>query len=139
MKIRRAVIDTNVLRAGLYSSSGASYQLLRFVECGRLVPILSTTLLFEYEDILKRQQKELGLSNRSIEDVLDGLCVRGECCKIHFLWRPALADPKDDHILELAVAAGNVDIVTFNGADFVAAGQFGTRVVPPVTLLGEMR
>lgn len=139
MKNHRAVVDTNVLRAGLYSACGASYQILWMVERGQIVPLLSTTLLFEYEDILKRHQKELRLSNRAIEDVLDGFCVRGECRNIHFLWRPALSDPKDDHILELAVAAGNTDVVTHNLKDFVAASQFGVRVVTPATLLGELR
>lgn len=135
----RLVIDTNVLRAGLYSSTGASYQILRLVEQGCLIPLLSTTLLFEYEEVLVRQQKELGLTRNEIDDVLDGLCVRGESQRIFFLWRPALTDPKDDHILELAVAAGNADIVTHNIADFVAASKFGVRVMSPAELLGEMK
>jgi len=139
MTKRRAVVDTNVLRAGLHSSSGASYQILRLIERGRVIPLLSTTLLFEYEDILKRHQKALGLSNRAIEDVLDGLCARGECRRIHFLWRPALSDPKDDHILELAVAAGNADVVTHNVRDFAAAADFGIRIMTPAKLLGEMK
>ena len=139
MKKQRAVVDTNVLRAGLYSATGASYQVLRRIERGRVIPLLSTTLLFEYEEILKRHQKVLGLTNRAIEDVLDGLCARGECRRIHFLWRPALSDPKDDHILELAVAAGNADVVTHNVTDFDAAASSGIRVITPAKLLGEMR
>ena len=139
MRKYRAVVDTNVLGAGLYSSSGASYQVLRLIERGRVTPILSTTLLFEYEEILKRNQKGLGLTNRAIEDVLDGLCTRGECRRIHFLWRPALSDPKDDHILELAVAAGNVGVVTHNVRDFAAAADFGIRIMTPAKLLGEMK
>ena len=135
----RAVIDTNVLHAGLYSAKGVAHQLLRLVERGRLIPILSTTLLFEYEEVLKRHQEMLGLSHRAIEDVLDGFCVSGECHRIHFLWRPQLPDPKDDHILELAVAAGNVDIVTYNIRDFVGAASFGIRIMRPVELLGEMK
>ncbi len=139
MKKRRAVIDTNVLRAGLYSSTGASYQILRLIEQGRLIPLLSTALLFEYEEIIRRHQTELDLTYREIDDVLDGFCVRGECRIIHFLWRPALTDPKDDHFLELAVAAGNADIVTHNRSDFGAASKFGIRVISPATLLGEMK
>ena len=55
------------------------------------------------------------------------------------MWRPALSDPKDDHILELAVAAGNADVVTHNVTDFDAAASFGIRVITPAKLLGEMR
>jgi len=139
MKRFRAIIDTNVLHAGLYSASGASFRILRLIERGRVIPLLSTTLLFEYEEVLKRNQRMLGLSDLEINDVLDGLCVRGESRKIHFLWRPHLSDPKDDHILELAVAAGGADIVTHNVKDFVQASSLGVRIVTPSTLLGELK
>ena len=139
MKKFKAVVDTNVLFAGLYSATGASHQILRLIEQGRIVPQLSTTLLFEYEEVLKRNQKQLKLSDRAIEDVLNGLCSSGEGRKIHFLWRPQLSDPKDDHVLELAVAAGGVDIVTYNIKDFTQASLFGIRIVEPSKLLGELK
>jgi len=88
---------------------------------------------------LKRHQDRLGLSDRAVEDVLDGLCARGECREVHFLWRPQLKDPKDDHILELAVAAGGADIVTHNVNDFAGASAFGLRIITPAELLGELR
>ena len=135
----RAVIDTNVLHAGLYSATGASYQILHLIEQGVIAPLLSTTLLFEYEEVLRRNQKLLGLSHRAVDDVLDGLCVRGEYRRIHFLWRPQLSDPKDDHILELAVAAGGADIVTHNVNDFAEATAFGVRLITPAKLLGEFQ
>lgn len=139
MKKYRAVIDTNVLHAGLYSSSGASHQVLRLIENGRVTPLLSTTLLFEYEEVLKRNQGMLCLSDRAGNDVLDGFCVRGESRSIHFLWRPHLSDPKDDHVLELAVAAGGSDIVTHNVKDVVNASSLGVRIVTPGQLLGELK
>ena len=135
----RAVIDTNVLYAGLYSATGASYRILHLIEEGAITPLLSTALLFEYEEVLKRNQKLLGLSGRALDDVLDGLCARGECRRIHFLWRPQLSDPKDDHILELAVAAGGANIVTHNVNDFAAAAAFGVCAVTPAKLLGELK
>ena len=99
----------------------------------------SITLLFEYEEVLRRNQKLLRLSNRAVDDVLDGLCARGECRQIHFLWRPRLSDPKDDQILELAVAAGGTDIVTHNVGDLAGASAFGVRIITPAELLGEMK
>lgn len=139
MTTYRAVIDTNVLYAGLYSAVGASHQILRLIEKGRVTPLLSTTLLFEYEDVLKRNQKILKISNRAVNDILDGICYRGECRKIHFMWRPQLSDPKDDHILELAVAGGGADIVTHNARDFSNASSFGIRILTPAKLLGELK
>jgi len=42
----RIVLDTNVLYAGLYSTSGKSHQLLRAIADGRVRIALSTPLLF---------------------------------------------------------------------------------------------
>src|SRR5437763_1782829 len=132
MSQMRAVIDTNVVYAGLYSARGASFQILRAVEERRLVPVLSTTLLLEYEHVLKRHQETLDLSDEDIEDVLDGFCDRSEHQKIYYLWRPQLPDPKDDHILELAVAAGGVPIITHNDRHFAVARAFGIQVTKPL-------
>jgi len=131
MAVLRIVMDTNVLYAGLYSSRGASHRLLRAVDSGRVRIVLSTALLFEYEDVVRRSQKELGLSDRDIEDLLDGLCRVCERQKVYFLWRPCLSDAKDDLVLELAVAAGTDYIVTHNIRHFEAAGQFGVKVRTP--------
>lgn len=135
MKRFRVVLDTNVLFSGLYSSKGASYQVLRAVEDGRVIIILSTTLLLEYEDILRRSQDDLRLTDRAIQELLNSLCDISEHQKIWFLWRPCLADPKDDHVLELAVAARTELIVTHNVRDFSEAKQFGINVIRPKQLL----
>ena len=100
--------------------------------------VLSTTLLFEYEDILKRNQVDLGLSNQEIEKVLDYLCMKSEHQKIYFLWRPYLPDPKDDHLLELAIASGTKLIVTHNAKDFKGVEEFGIRSIAPQRILEEI-
>jgi putative PIN family toxin of toxin-antitoxin system len=133
------ILDTNVLYAGLYSSEGASYQILRAIERGQIQIILSTTLLFEYEDILNRKKPELGLSEKQIEAVLDNLCRLSEHQKIYYLWRPFLKDPNDDHILELAVASQTEIIVTHNIKDFNGIDNFGIRAIPPKQLLKEIK
>lgn len=128
-------MDTNVLFAGLYSASGASYQILQLIEIGRITPIISTTLLFEYEDVLKRKQKELCLSDNQINVVLDNICALSEFQKIYFLWRPYLKDPKDDHVLEVAVASKAKIIVTHNIRDFKGVDTFGVTALRPGKLL----
>ncbi len=92
--------------------------MLQAIGKDRLKLAMSTTLLFEYEDILKRNQIILGLSDEEIEKILDYLCLQSEHQKIYFLWRPRLPDPEDDHLLELAVASGTKLIVTYNTRDF---------------------
>jgi len=128
MAVLRIVMDTNVLYAGLYSPRGASHALLRAIDQGAIRIVLSTALLFEYEDILRRNQVRLGLSDQDIEELLNALCQVGEHQRIYFLWRPCLADVKDDHLLELAVAAGADRIVTYNIRHFEGAARFGIRV-----------
>lgn len=100
--------------------------------------VISTTLLFEYENILKRNQVILGLLNEEIEKLLDYICLQSEHQKIHFLWRPILPDPNDDHLLELAVASGTGLIVTYNTKDFKGIEKFGVRTIIPKELMEEI-
>jgi putative PIN family toxin of toxin-antitoxin system len=137
-KKTRIILDINVLYAGLYSSKGASFKVLRAIEGGKVQIVLSTTLLFEYEDILKRSRLILDLSNKEIENILDYLCMQSEHQKIYFLWRPRLPDPKDDHLLELAIASGTKLIVTHNTKHFKGVEAFDIRSITPKTLLEEI-
>ena len=137
-KYLQIILDTNVLYAGLYSSKGASFKVLRKTEEGCLKVVLSTTLLFEYEDVLKRNRLVLRVSNQEIEKILDYFCGHSEHQKIHFLWRPRLPDPKDDHVLELAFASQTKFIVTHNIKDFKGVEAFGIRSITPQELLEEI-
>ena len=55
--------------------------------------------------------------------------------------RPALPDPDDDFILDLAVAARCAYIVTHNLKDFRGVEKFGIQAIKPHTflnLIGEL-
>lgn len=134
-----AILDTNVLYAGLYSASGASHQVLIALEQGRIQIVLSTTLVFEYEEVLKRDQETLNLTDAEIGILLDDLCRRSKHQVVYFHWRPFLSDPKDDHILELAVASSTSTIVTHNVRDFRRTTEFGIRAITPGQLLEELK
>lgn len=137
-KMTRIILDTNVLYAGLYSLKGASYQILQAIQKDKLKTVLSTTLLFEYEDILKRNKEILNISNQEIEKILDYFCLISDHQRIYYLWRPRLPDPKDDHILELAIAAETKIIVTHNIMDFKGSEKFGIIPMRPRELLEEL-
>ena len=122
------VLDTNVLVSALRSSRGASYRLLSLVEHDIFTLHLSTTLVTEYEAVLKRGV--IALTAEEIDDVVDFVCSRAVLDKIFYLWRPVLKDPGDDFVLELAVKA-NATIVTWNVADFKHAVRFGIAVLTP--------
>jgi len=132
------VLDTNIIFAGLYSSLGASFQILRALTAGKIQPVLSVALLFEYEDVLKRNSRKLGLTHWDIDAFLDNMCSLSSFQKIHYLWRPFLPNPKDDHILELAIASQVREIVTFNVKDFKNGDAFGVKIISPKQLLEEI-
>lgn len=134
----RIVLDTNIIFAGLYSANGASHLLLRTILDGEIGLVLSTPLLFEYEDVLKRHQSALDLTDAEIDLVLDQLCAMADFQSVYFLWRPCLPDAQDDMVLELAVASQVSRIVTFNAKDFAPAYQFGIQVLSPRMLLEEL-
>jgi putative PIN family toxin of toxin-antitoxin system len=138
MDTHKIILDTNVLYAALYSSLGASYQILKRISHGRIKIVVSTTLLFEYEDILYRKKSDLGISDQQIQIILDNLCDLSSFQKIFFLWRPYPKDPKDDHILEVAVASCTATIVTHKLKDFKGVEMFGIKAITPKKLLEEL-
>jgi putative PIN family toxin of toxin-antitoxin system len=135
----RTVIDTNVIFAGLYSSKGASHQVLNAVLDKCIQPVLSVALLFEYEEVLKRNSRKLKLNHKDIDTLLDVLCSLCSLHRIHYLWRPFLPDPKDDLVLELAVASQVKTITTFNVGDFRGVEEFGVQIYSPKKLLEEIK
>ena len=66
----RVVLDTSVLVAGLRSRLGASNRLLALVAEGRCVPLVTTAVFLEYEDVLLRPEHRLatGMSERDVVD-----------------------------------------------------------------------
>jgi putative PIN family toxin of toxin-antitoxin system len=131
------VLDTNVLVAGLRSRRGASHRVLGLVAEGRIAICLAVPLVLEYEAVLKREAELLGMSEPAVDAVVDYLCSVATLTEVHYRWRPILRDPGDDHLLELAVAAGGAAIVTFNRRDFAGSERFGVRVLTPQELWQE--
>jgi len=101
--------------------------------------VLSVSLLFEYEDVLKQNARKVGFTYDEIDAFLDNLCNLSTLQTIHYLWRPYLPDPKDDHVLELAVAAQVENITTFNARDFKGIEKFGIKIMSPKKLLEEIK
>lgn len=131
MNAMRVVIDTNILYAGLYSSSGASFQLLRLIRAGQVKPCISVTLAMEYEAVLFTRLEELDLTKEQLQGFLGFFVAQAERVKVFYLWRPGLRDPGDDMVLETAVAARADYLITHNVKDFTGADRFGIRVVTP--------
>ena len=125
------VIDTNVLLSALLSNKGTSYRLLSIIDSEKFIVHISTTLLYEYEEILKLKSK---MDARYVDAVLDYICLIGKKNSIFYLWRPKLKDVDDDFLLELAVKSNSI-IVTLNGKDFKPASEYGLKVMTPKEFL----
>ena len=129
------VLDTNILFSGLYSQEGSSYSLLSEIGSGKFNLHISVPLVFEYEDILKRHQKDLKLSANDIDTVLEFICSVSTPHFLYFSWRPCLNDPSDEMLLELAIAANARYIVTYNIRHFNQIHGFNVRAIKPFDFL----
>ena len=138
MERYQIVIDTNVLAAALRSKRGASHRLLTLIDSGKFDFHISVPLVLEYEDVSKRLLDDMPLTEQDVDDVLDYLCTVAHHQQVHYLWRPVLRDPKDDMVLELAVAAQCDYIVTYNERDFQGTDAFGVGVITPGVFLKKI-
>jgi putative PIN family toxin of toxin-antitoxin system len=135
--VPRVVVDTDVIVAGLRSRRGAAFRLLSAIGHDAFEMALSIPLVLEYEDALLRAELTK-LGRDAVDDVLDYFCKVAHLQQIFYLWCPFLPDPKDDMVLELAVAARCAAIVTYNLRDFAEAQKFGVSVLEPAPFLSRV-
>src|SRR5262245_47438208 len=100
----RVVLDTSVLVAAARSNRGASHALLSGLPDARFQPVISVPLFAEYRALLLRPENLVQRAPVQVEAFLDFLLSVSHLQEVFFLWRPALPDPDDDLVLELAVA-----------------------------------
>ncbi len=133
MRPPRVALDSSVVVAGLRSRLGASNCLLELVAEQRVVPLVTTALILEYEEVLKRPEQRL-VTGMSEEDVAGFLAAFASCAEpvhVHFLWRPLLADPDVELVLECAVNGRDEGIVTHNAKDYARAFRELTALWSP--------
>ena len=132
--MKRIVLDTNILVAGLRSSNGASFAILRLVAERAVVPLVTTTLFLEYEAVLKRPEQcaTTGFSTADMDAFLREFAALAEPVDVHFNWRPQSSDPADEMVLEAAVNGRADALITHNVRDLgAAAARFGISVMLP--------
>jgi putative PIN family toxin of toxin-antitoxin system len=135
----KAVMDTNVLIAALRSRQGASFEILRRLRFGEWTAVLSNHLLYEYEEIVKRQAPELGLGLDDVDQLLNAICARGEECLLSHGWQPILSDPDDEPLVQLAIESDALRIVSHNVRHLRPAVRLGVELLRPREFLDRLR
>jgi predicted nucleic acid-binding protein len=129
------VQDTNVFVAALRSQAGASAEVLDRCLAREDQAVMGEALFAEYEELVQRESLWRGVlvTVAEREALLDDFCAAAIWQPVYFRWRPNLPDADDDHVLELAIAAGVEHLVTHNPRDF-GRGELkfaSPRVVTP--------
>jgi putative PIN family toxin of toxin-antitoxin system len=142
MKRYRVILDTNVVLAAIRSRAGASHRLLVTIGHARWQSVVTPTLMYEYEDVVRRPGVAPGLSPQDITNILDMIYRESQRQIVWFSWRPFSSDPGDDAILEAAIAGQCDYVVSFNQRHLRVVQEFGIKVLRPVDLLkliGEIK
>jgi len=140
--MKRIVLDTSVVVAGLRTRLGAGNAVLQLVAQRRLTMLASPPVFLEYEDVLKRPEHRLahGLTPEEIDEFLAELAALIEPVEVHFQWRPQSRDPNDEMVLEAAINGRAEALVTYNTGDFSAIGErFGIAILTPAEILRKVK
>lgn len=135
----RAVLDTNVIYAALYSNAGASWELLRLLRASRWTLVLSNTLCSEYEEVLAREAGSLGIKPEEVGPIIDAFCTIAELHSLRTPWIPILDDPDDEAQVHLASEARVDYVVTHNVRHLGPAREHGINVITPRDFLNILR
>jgi uncharacterized protein len=135
----RAVLDTNVLLAGLLWR-GPPYAVLEQVRNGSVTFISSPALLAELAEVLARPTFDAILSRSSTprERLLAQVRMLAEVIDPPPLATPVCRDPDDDAVLALALAA-QADVIVSGDDDLLSLSRFaGIPIVNPAQALKQM-
>ena len=95
-------------------------------------------MLAEYDDVTQRPESGIEIEPAAIDAIIRRLAAIAYKQPIYYLWRPVLPDPKDDMVLELALAATASHIVTFNRKHLQRAEEYGIKVSSPADFIIEL-
>jgi putative PIN family toxin of toxin-antitoxin system len=116
----KVTIDTNIMFQALYSSSGASHQIIKLIRDQEIQMVISKPVFLEYQDVLLRKENLslFHLTKKDIDQFLEFIAFIGKPIDIRFLLRPNLQDENDNIFTELAFAGDCRYLITKNIKDF---------------------
>ncbi len=132
----RAVIDTSVLVRALIRPQGSVGPILHQLRNGTYTLLYSDDLLEEFVSVLNRPRisQKYHVTREDVMAALRLLVLRGE----PVLTQERLSicrDPKDNHVLEIAIAGG-ADVIVSGDQDLIVPSPFrGIHIVGPAEFL----
>jgi putative PIN family toxin of toxin-antitoxin system len=136
---QRAVLDTNVLVAAFRSRTGASFEIFQRLRRDEWTAILSNYLVYEYEEVLKRDAPALSLSLTDVDQILNAVSARSEEWPLRHDWEPVLEDPDDEPLVQLDQESSALVIITHNTRHLQPAVALGIQVLKPREFLAMLR
>ena len=140
--MKRIVLDTDDVVAGMRSPGGASAALILAADEDTITLLASLPLAMEYEAVCMRPEhrQAAGLTRGEAKVYVEAVLAMAEAVEIYFLWRPQLRDANDEMVLEAAINGQADTIVTFNRRDYGnIAKRFGIEVLKPSDALERIR
>lgn len=131
----RAVVDTNVLVAALFTPTGTCARVLDLMVEGVLHPCVDPRILAEYEEVLR--DPRMPFEPHQADAVLELMHSAGEPVTARPL-AAALPHEDDRPFLEAADAAQAI-LVTGNPRHFPKRARGSVRVLSPAELLEALR
>jgi putative PIN family toxin of toxin-antitoxin system len=128
----KAVVDTNVLVAGLLSPFGPPGEIVRMIASGALRLCFDARILTEYGEVLARPKFQFSSEQTQalLEQIkTEGLSVAGNPLPVR------LPDPTDEPFLEVAIAGDANCLITGNIKHFPSAKRQGAVVLSPKEFL----
>jgi predicted nucleic acid-binding protein len=95
-------------------------------------------LVHEYEEVLKVNAEQLGLSLTEVDELLNAICARAEEWVLLAGWSPILTDPDDEPLVQLAAESEANRIVTHNLRHLAPATAVGIEVLKPSGFLARV-
>ena len=132
----RAVLDSNVIVAGLIKSTGLSGEILTLLRDGAFTAVFSGDLVDEIAAVLAypKLKMKYRLGRKDLEAIAGLFSLRGEL--VETVERVGVCrDPNDDFLIEAAVA-GNAAYLVTGDEDLLALKRFRQiRIVRPRAFL----
>jgi putative PIN family toxin of toxin-antitoxin system len=128
------VIDTNVVVSGILFG-GLPKRVIEAAIEGRLAPVVSAPILFEYREVFQRF--DLAAANAGAELMLDRFLSACKLTNAPPVAHPLSRDRDDDKFIECAIGCPPpLPIIVSGDSDLlVLQGNSGLRVLPPRAVL----